>query len=151
MIESSIPTVNQQLAVNLVTEMCGDRQDAAAYVFMFWDFALGWDHVVDGDPIDMETYDRAMKNALLLLPCNTFFIENRMTLIPVMSAVIGAWQHSNKDGAPKIKAFDIYTEIPSVVAYLLGGQTLVDQYIPKLREVMQTVCKEDDLKDGGKK
>jgi hypothetical protein len=51
----------------------------------------------------------------------------------------------------KDKAYSIYEDVPSAVAFILGGQPRVDKFMPILRTLVKDLRQEDDIRDGGKK
>ena len=84
-------------------------------------------------------------------PLNPFFNKYKESLIPVIVNAISSWEYSNEQGAPKYKAFDIYTETACTIAFLIGGKEAVDKHIPEFRRLEWQICQEDDAIDGGKK
>ena len=125
------------------------------YALQFWrglcDSVLTWDHIQDDDPVDKRTEYRAFNFVLVEAPLNTFFNKYKESLIPVIVNAISSWEYSNEQGAPKYKAFDIYTETACTIAFLIGGKEAVDKHIPEFRRLEWQVCQEDDAIDGGKK
>ena len=145
------PTETQIEIQKKMVEICGDN----LYALQFWqgicDAVLTWDHIEDGLEVDQQMAHRAFSYLLLDAPLNRFFDKYKESIVPVLVNAVSSWQFSNEDGAPKIKAFDIYTEIACTMAFIIGGRKAVDKYIPEIRRLSWQNCQEDDLKDGGDK
>lgn len=137
--------------LSLVKAMCGDNQLAWVWLNQAFSVALTWDHLVDGDAMDYGQADFAFKSMLLEWPNNSFFINNARSLTPVMASAISSWQASYLDGMPKDGAYAINGDLSAAVAFLIGGQHLVDKYIPRLRRLIRAIVLEDMKKDLGKK
>ena len=132
------------------------QKDPAALDFYkgLCDTVLTWDHIIDSDTPwedEKEMANRTFHFLLIDAPLNTFFIKHKESLVPVLMNAISAWHFSNEDRVPKIKAYDIYTEVACTIALILGGRLAVEEHIPELRRLQWKNCQEDDLVDGGKK
>lgn len=145
------PTKTQERTHEIVRHICAEHPDAFAFWIMVCDASMTIDHIADNDELDRSAAVEAIKALLIDLPQNEFFIAHRAALLPVMSNALSAWEFSNKPAAPKVKAFDVYTEIPATLAFIIGGRALVDRHIPELRAIHLLNMQEDDAKDGGKK
>lgn len=132
-------------------KLCGED----AYALQFWyglcETVLTWDHIIDEEEVDPAMAHRAFKYLLIDAPLNPFFEKYKDCLVPVILNAVSAWEFSNEDDAPKIKAYDIYTEVACTMAFILGGREAVEKQIPEIRRLQWQNCQEDDLVDGGKK
>lgn len=137
--------------LKIVKEMCGNNELAWNWLNQAYAMALTWDHLVDGDPIDYAQSDYAFKSVLVEWPNNPFLRDNARSLTPVMASAISSWQASYMDDMPKDGAYSIYGDLAAAVAFIIGGQFLVDRYIPTLRKRIREIVIEDDRKDLGKK
>lgn len=137
----------------LVAKLCEPAPGALKWFLDLLDIGLVWDHLVD-DEIEADDVTRAnrMFEAILTRwPLNPFYSKNATLLIPPLAAAISAWRFSNQPGAPKLKAYDVYTEIPMVMALIIGGMPRVNEFSIAIRECSLHRMVEDDEEDGGKK
>ncbi len=145
------PTETQVAIQARMTEICGDN----LFALQFWqglcDSVLTWDHITDDQEVDKTQAHRAFTYLLVDAPLNPFFDKYKESIVPVIMNAVSAWQFSNEDGAPKIKAFDIYTEIACTMAFIIGGREAVEKHIPEIRRLQWQNCQEDDALDGGSK
>jgi hypothetical protein len=141
-----------QLAIwRKMEEICKGDEDAFKFYNGLCDSVLTWDHIIDDESVDPETAERAFQFLLLDAPLNPFFQRYKDSLVPVIMNAVSSWKFSNGQGAPKIKAYDIYTEVACAIAFILGGREAVEKHIPELRQMQWQNCQEDDATDGGKK
>lgn len=127
----------------LLQEMCGpDHPDACAWLQQLLCLTVTWDHIRDNDPIDKQVAATAFEAALLDWPANEFWQAHRMILRPVLANAISAWLHS--DRGERIKAYDVYSEVPCAVAFLLGGVRLLAAYSPRLRALVGAIAAEHE-------
>lgn len=150
-VESSIPTKLQAKATEVLVEATLDNLDAQRWLIQLFNAAMTWDHIEDREEIDVRVADASFVAMWTDWPMNDFFIKNRVVLVPVLVNAISAWKSSNESGMSKIKAYDIFTESICAVLWILGGQSRVDWFMPKIRRLVQQICNEDELKDGGAK
>lgn len=136
---------------DLIKQICGDNINAYVWMEQLVEVALTWDHLIDGDAVHYTMADRAFKSMLTEWPLNPFFTVNAPSLLPVLSHAISDWQYSYMDGAQKDSAYSIYADVPSAIAYILGGQARVDKYMPQLRKTVHLLKLEDDKRDGERK
>lgn len=132
-------------------KICEGNPDALAFYAGLSDAVLTWDHIVDDDGVEKDMANRAFNFLLVDAPMNPFFDQYKAALVPVIMNAISAWHFSNKEGSPKYKAYDIYTEVACTMAFILGGRQAVEKHIPAMRELQWKNCHEDDLVDEGKK
>lgn len=151
MVESHQQSDTQKAIESLLKEMLQEHPHAFEWVKDLFNASLLWDHIVDRDDIDVDAADDSFMAMWVRWPLNPFFDKFKHVLVPVVVNAISAWKWSNAPGTPKIKAFDIYNEVPCTVAFLCGGQPMVDQYIQRLRDINYVNQMEDDERDGGKK
>jgi hypothetical protein len=83
-----------QLFENLVTHF-ELPEDAARFVIMIEQFSQFFDDVADGDEIKRADLDRSIYNCFIGLNLNSFFLNHRLTLLPVMDLIILKWQGSD--------------------------------------------------------
>lgn len=134
---------------NIIRAICISEPHAITWFYSFVDFVMTWDHIIDDDPIDKNRADKVMREVLLDWPLNPWFLKYREILVPVISNCVSAWDFSNKENK-KIKAYDFMVEVPATIAFILGGRSAVDQYLPELRRLSMKRMDEDELEDGGK-
>lgn len=130
--------------------ICANEPLAFDWFYSMVDAVMTWDHIIDDDPVDKERADKAFRSLILGWPINSWFLKYREILVPIMSNCLSSWRFSNEEDA-KIKSYDFMTEIPCAIAFILGGQSLVDRHIPNIRRLAFKRFKEDELEDGGKK
>jgi hypothetical protein len=83
-------------------------EDAARFVIMIEQFSQFFDDVADGDEIKRADLDLNLFNCFVGLNTNTFFLNNRFKLLPVMELIILKWQGSDileRDGKADEKTF----------------------------------------------
>lgn len=122
----------KQRYYELLVHLCGGNVAALAWLCVWCDLTLTWDHCLDRDPLDLVLADKTFEAMVLDWPVNPFWREHGVTLRPVLAAAIGAWRH----GGATIKGWDVYTEVPLAVALLLGGRERVAQFNGPLRELV---------------
>jgi hypothetical protein len=71
-------------------------EDAARFVIMIERFSQFFDDVADGDEIKREDLDLNLFNCFIGLNTNSFFLNHRFALLPVMELIILKWQGSDK-------------------------------------------------------
>ncbi len=150
-VEPPAPTPGVTECLALIAEMTASEPLATRWIHQVIETALVWDHVADKDPIDFQMTDRVFKNLTTEWPMNGFLIKYAASLMPVLSSAISEWQASYLEGMPKHGAYAIYTDVPSAVAYIIGGQDLVDKYMPRIRKLVHELHLEDEIRDGVKK
>jgi hypothetical protein len=128
--------------LGVMAEMLVGHPAAIEWVVEACDLAMTWDHIIDGDPIDTEVATRAFEATLFHWPYNPFWQRNAASLTPVLSNAVAAWKSGNR-----LKEFDLYSELPCAVAYLVGGRPLVEAYSPRIRKLTDELIAEDNLKD----
>lgn len=137
--------------MDLLWTICAPNAQAYKWVTQVVETALVWDHVIDNDPIDYHMTDRAFKALLTEWAINPFWTANAHSLLPTISSSISNWQCSYLDEMCKDRAYSIYEDVPAAVAFILGGQARVDQFLPRLRVLVKHLRREDDARDGAKK
>lgn len=88
-----------------------------------------WDDLVDQDrEVTESELERCFWAALVELPCNQFFAENKTALMPLIVASINSWLDSNKlargDKTDRTHAFTLTRmdiQIAQHIALLTGG------------------------------
>jgi hypothetical protein len=135
-------TPKSQQWMDLMAEVLAGHPEAYQWLCEVCDVAMTWDHIIDGDPIDTEVATRAFEATLFHWPYNPFWQRNAASLTPVLSNAVAAWKSGNR-----LKEFDLYSELPCAVAYLVGGRPLVEAYSPRIRKLTDELIAEDNLKD----
>jgi len=144
--EPPLPTKAQKDYFAVLREICGQNELAYRWMEQAILCATVIDHIADGDPIDYRLFDETMKGLILEWGINSFFCKYAQNLIPVMSTVLATWQHSAGEFA-RSSHYQVYTAIPCAVAFLLGGQGLVDKISPRLFEAVNKLLLEDNERD----
>lgn len=87
-----------------------------------------WDDVVDGDEFTAENVNEMMWDALVVLPCNTFYQQHFGVLQPLLQAAIVDWLDSNElcrgDKEEQCAAYVLRDTITTIIihcARLIGG------------------------------
>jgi hypothetical protein len=126
----------------MLQELCAGCPEAYEWLLAVLDLAMTWDHLVDGDCIDNEVAERAFKALLFRWPYNAFWLRNASILAPVLSNAITAWRSGGR-----VKEYDLYSELPCTVAYLLGGHALAEHWSPRIRKLTAELMAEDNQLD----
>lgn len=143
------PTCNEYLTT--LKAMCGENELAYRWLEQVINAALVWDHFVDGDAMNPALFEGTMQALVTEWPLNEFLRKNAYHLMPAVVAAIAAWRASYQEGASKDLAYEVYRTIPAAVAFVLGGNPLVAEYMPKIAELVLKLRREDDRRDGGKR
>lgn len=69
--------------------------DAREWLLALWNLIHVFDDAADGDPINRDDLDKAIFDAIVSMPANGFFVENRAILLPLMSVAILKWKASD--------------------------------------------------------
>src|SRR5580700_9385789 len=126
----------------LVAEICAPHPSAYRWFEQVMEIARVWDHAVDGDDIDPGVADIAFQTVTLEWIHNEFYYANRIPLTAVLTNCMSAW----KSKSP-IKAFDLYTELPATLCWLIRGLAGVDKYMPQIRSLVDRERWEDTRRD----
>lgn len=149
--EPLVLSLANQRYLDQVRQMCGANEQAFVWFLAVLETATVWDHCIDGDGVAPAMADRVFTALTTEWPLNDWWLQHRAALVPALVAARSAWRWSNRPAAPKFKAYDIYTEIPATMAWLIGGNALVERAIPTIRELAFALMHEDEARDGGKK
>lgn len=128
----------------LVTELCCGAPEAALWILQCVELATHWDHVQDGDPVDVVRFKEVLLRVLVEWPRNAFYSANARYLAPVMLNAILAWESSDSHQLLRIKAYDVATEIPCAVAWVIGGESLARKWSGAFREWSVKRCLDND-------
>lgn len=134
-----------------VRGLCDRQPQAFAWFLCVLELATVWDHCIDGDGVSPAMADRVFTAVTTEWPLNEWWLTHRAALVPALVAARSAWRWSNRADAPKFKAYDLYTELPAVMAWLIGGNALVETALPTIRECALALLEEDERRDGGRK
>ncbi len=139
--QTSPPAGPKQIAkqadlMALATKVCAANKDAYEWYDSLLQVAQVWDNCVDaGDTPDPQQADSVFTALVTRWPLNPFFNQYKAILVPVMVNSISAWRSSDGRPAQRPRAYDAATEVLCTIAWLLGGQSRVDQYLPAVRNV----------------
>lgn len=135
----------------LLRRLCAPEPRAASWFLSVLELATVWDHCIDGDGIDPAMADRALAAVSMEWPLNDWFVSHRQRLVPTLVSARDAWIYSNRATAPKADAYRLYTELPAVIAWLLGRGLEGAQIVAAMRECAACMLAEDEERDGGRK
>lgn len=130
----------------LAVQVTGGDPAALRFCLSLATVAQVWDHVVDGDPVDLDQVHRAFEALVLDWPINPFVRANAASLVPCMAAAVNAWRCSTLPGC-RIKAFDVLSEGWTAVAFILGGWDRVKEVMPEVRRTLSLQCEANDRKE----
>lgn len=77
-------------------EAFGLPDDAHAWLMGLWNVAQVFDDMADGDFPSRDSLDRALCDALVMLPENKFYLANRHILLPLVALCILKWKASDE-------------------------------------------------------
>jgi hypothetical protein len=123
--------------------MCASDLNAYVWLHQVIQVALVWDHVADGDAVDKQAFESAMRAVVTEWPMNPFLRKHADYVIPTAAASISAWKNNDS----RDLHYSVYREIPCAVAFVLGGNPLVDKFMPKISELVKKMREEDDKRD----
>ncbi len=146
-VEPMQETPNNLEMQRLLEEMCKPQPEAYEVITEMWNFALLIDHVFDGDGVRKATILRALKSMFIRMGLNPFYQRNCAALSMAFIPIIAAWEHSNTEGASKIYAIQLYSSLPALISYIIGGQSYTDYYLPKIHKLLEIGWKEDGKRD----
>ena len=127
----------------LMSELCAERKDALTWLTQLWGLAMTWDHLVDGDLLDLPLAERTFEALLLEWPANPFWKSYAAALMPVLANALAAWRTGER-----ARDYDIYCETACTVAFCLGGNEMVKRFSPRIRATVKQLLDEDNEKDG---
>jgi hypothetical protein len=78
-----------------IKEGFGLPDDAHDWLMGMWNVAQVFDDVIDGDTPERSDVEKALCDALVLLPENQFYLANRHILLPLVSLTILKWKASD--------------------------------------------------------
>ncbi len=127
----------------VIHELCAGNAEVEQWLIDLFNLSSTWDHVLDGDKVDVAIMNSCLSNILLKWPTNTFYQNAKVMLAPTIANVIQAWEYSN--GRPRHElAYRLYTEVPLAVAYLLGGQAKQQQFSTQLYAIAEALKQRND-------
>lgn len=126
----------------VVAEICGKNEPAREWLSELWALTFLWDHVVDGDLVNIAQAELALEAVTLKWPLNAFYQKFGAALVPVLSNALSAWRDGGRE-----REYDIYTEAALAVALCLGGKEWAKQFSPRVRALAKQMRMEDDRKD----
>jgi hypothetical protein len=133
--------------------LLGD-QDAVAFVQMLGRISQTWDAIVDGDEYTADDVHQAFMFALFSLHTNSFYLQYKETLAPLMRAAAHDWIDSTElersgESAALPLAFVLRDSLVSLVvqcAYLIGGTRHAIEIGPEIRRYFHDESLADYLK-----
>lgn len=140
--EPPTPTATNAEAIRILIQICEGQPSALKFLLQSVEAALVWDHVVDGDTIDIDSTNRIFEKLLTEWPINEFIINNAKSLTPVMAAVIAKWKNGDRRDH-----YSVYIDLASAVAFIIGGMDRVNAFIPRLAKLLPILIEEDDKRD----
>lgn len=135
---------------DLLNEVFKGDRDAVRLALRLAELSHIWDDLVDGDkPCTPERINRAFWLALVQIPANPFYDENRHLLRPVMVTSIVNWEIANQyermDDAEKHALAHVMryavADMLLLMAFIIGGKDWVTAVGPRLR----AACQKDTL------
>lgn len=150
MVEPIVLEKSSQEYLALLSEMCGPERHAYVWMEQLVRTALVWDHFIDKDAVNPDLVNYVMESLVTEWPLNPFLRKYAESLIPTVVAAISAWKFSYTEGVPKDFAYNVYSDVPAAVAFIIGGNKKVQQYMPRIRNLVKTLCADDMKRDGGK-
>lgn len=134
--------------LSVVRELCAPNSNASLWLEDVFRLAMLWDHIVDGDPVDVDEADKLFESILLTWPANPFYTQFGLLLTPLLSSIISTWRASNSGDA---KANDclVYVDLPLSVAFLLGGAIWRDKFDSKIRHLSSKMRDLDNDREKG--
>lgn len=137
------PTPENAEAIAICHKICDGQPLALRFLMQAMEVALVFDHIVDGDEINMESTYNAFENILTEWPNNQFIRDHSRSLTPIMANAIALWRYGND----RSSHYRVYADLASTVAFIVGGMTLVNKYMPRLLELIPVLIEQDDLRD----
>ncbi|WP_027184819.1 hypothetical protein [Desulfovibrio inopinatus] len=116
--------------ITMLHDVLQGNRDAVHLCHILTDLSHIWDDLVDRDkPVDNAAINRAFWGALILVNENSFFIQNREHLLPVMRRWVNNWLTANTfeargTGQDYHVSFILRNRLTDVIlemAYLIGG------------------------------
>lgn len=89
-------------------ESLGLPDQAREWLMALWNVVQVFDDMADGDHPERDKLDTAIYDALVGLPNNGFFVQNRAILLPLLSVAILKWKASDeaeRAGNPSAMSF----------------------------------------------
>jgi hypothetical protein len=126
----------------LIAQLCGKEQAARDWLSELWAAALLWDHLTDGDAVNLAQAELVFEALLLKWPLNQFYMKHAAWLAPTLSNALSAW----RDGG-RARHYDIYTESALTVAFLIGGKDYAKQFSARVRAAAAAMLSDDDRQD----
>ena len=72
------------------------NDSASNWLIMLFDIIQTFDDYADNDKVTREELDNLIWNTLVLFPTNQFYLNNVMSLTPMVSTMVLKWQASDK-------------------------------------------------------
>lgn len=137
--------------LDLMKELCSPDPYAFIWYQQLINVALAWDHIIDGDAQDPQAFDAAMYAVTTDWMINPFVKKYADYLAPTIASATSSWKHSYTEGASKDNAYRIYSDVAGAIAFVLGGNKRVVEFMPRVRALVDKLCQEDEIRDGGRK
>ncbi len=127
----------------LLEEMCGGDRNAYLWLTQVVQISLVWDHIVDGDPLNAARADEALTSVTTEWMVNPFLRKYGEYLAPTMVVALAAW----KSKLSRHLDYAVYRDIPCAVAFVLGGNARVNEFMPRLNAIVNQMRLDDDERD----
>lgn len=109
---------------------------------MISQIAETWDDLVDNGKAEEKEVERSYMHALIGLECNSFYVENRPMILPVMIIMMNGWLDSNimvntTSRENHVKAYvlrNLGLELIPLFAFLIGGYNHMRKVSMEIRE-----------------
>lgn len=142
-VEKFRPSRTVEELAGIVSQICAGHPLAEQWYWQLIEAADVYDHAIDLDPQDPAQVHRAFEAMCVEWPLNGWFRHYAHVLVPVVSAAMSAWRH---DGCGA-KSADINSEVLNAITFLIHGQSGVNRWMPKVRELVALARKEDLERD----
>lgn len=141
MVMSQPPSLNRVHGVyGTMRTACGPRLDAYSWWVSVQDLASLVDSIRDMEGFDRDRALQAISAVVLGWGTNKFYVEHSVVLTMILTNVWQSWLASDAEQVARVKAWDVTVETAKSVLFLLGGETLVAAYAPRLhRDVVENM------------
>lgn len=120
------PSMTQDEEVDFLAEVLKGNQNAVNFLLTLFQISQAWDDIVDGDK--HVATDKALFNAVIVLPANLFYQKHFNQLHPILQTAAYDWLAANvlekgttHDRTLAFVLRDSLTAIVQQCAYIVGG------------------------------
>ena len=140
-----IPTGSDGL-LDIMAEACKGRPDAYKWFAGLLQLSFVLDDLRDGDELDRRHAERAIVAVAVGWGTNPFYLQHSAVLSSALWLAWKAWSESDTDPLLRCKAFDVATEVGSLVALLVLGYEGAEEISGRLRRWAFVQMKKNDAK-----